>query len=103
MISRNTPPGTKIVCINVSEIPINIGFMTVFMHTAYDLVLGQEYTLREIKPLESIPCGPNPDLFVCRVEEMQGCWLTVRFRRRDLPEKLTSLLQTSREPAGTLT
>lgn len=40
MISRNTPPGTKIVCINVSEIPINIGFMTVFMHTAYDLVLG---------------------------------------------------------------
>lgn len=103
MISPSTPPGTKIVCINTDDILVQLGFTVTFIHTADALTLGGEYTVREIVPFSSNPLHTHlSHLFAVRVEEVLGCWDTRRFRRRDLPESLTRLTETSREPAGAL-
>ena len=106
MISPSTPPGTKIVCINVSTIRLQHRG-SVWMHTADGLVLGAEYTLREIGPVYASNSRTGhreivPDLWAATVDELDGRFVTRRFRRRDLPESLTRLQTALRKPAPAL-
>jgi len=106
VISPSTPPGTKIVCINTS--PIRLQHRgSVWVHTADSLVLGAEYTLREIGPVYAIDSRIGhreivPNLWTVIVEELDGRYVAQRFRRRDLPESLTRLQTALRRPTPAL-
>jgi hypothetical protein len=106
VISPSTPPGTKIVCINTSDIRLQ-HMSSVWIHTARDLVLGAEYTLREISPVYTInPLTGHremvPYLWGVTIEETDGRYISQRFRRRDLPESLTRLQTALLKPAPAL-
>lgn len=103
MISPSTPPGTKIVCIDVSNIPLaDTG--TVSLPTG--LTLGGEYTVDAIEPLDisfdGVPIMVGKFIvYLVELPDLVGFngkragHLTQRFRRRDLPESLTRLLYAS--------
>lgn len=108
MISPSTSPGTKIVCIDVSNIPLdNTGAFS----PPTGLTLGAEYTVDVIEPLD-ISFNGVPIMqgnFIVHLVELpdlvgfsgkKAGHLCQRFRRRDLPESLTRL--TLRKPAPAL-
>jgi hypothetical protein len=80
MISPHTPPGTKVVCIDASGTEIHDGV------TPCPLVEGAVYTLAQIEMWEG-------RLFALVVEiGDREAFALRRFRRLDLPESLTKLL-----------
>lgn len=113
MISPSTPPGTKIVCIDVDPFVYVIETCRV-TEFADMLTLGAEYTLEQIVPI-TYTRGPSPTRYrtpfyaavLCETlnrdhrGEPSG-WRLQRFRRRDLPESLTRLQTALRRPAPAL-
>lgn len=114
MISPSTPPGTKIVCIDVKPFSMVISGVTIVETVRDKLVLGQEYTLDEIEPVRASVMGgpmvatPYFLLTVTEITEMHPGgdqrlgFLSHRFRRRDLPESLARLQTALRKPAPAL-
>lgn len=108
MISPNTPPGTKIVCIDVSIIILNGQWIS----EPTGLVLHSEYTVRRVEPIiwtDSVLEKTVGDLFVVILEELRlegagrdAGHLCQRFRRRDLPESLVRLQTALLRPAPAL-
>lgn len=110
MISPSTPPGTKIVCINVDNIPLED---TGCVSLPVGLTLGAEYTVDQILPLDlwfdgrRIMCSESVVylvelLDIVATERGRAGHLTCRFRRRDLPESLVRLQTALRKPAPAL-
>jgi hypothetical protein len=91
MISRHTPPGTKVVFLGVSSQTLEAA-RAKGRYTIPEQ--GAELTVREIYATPHASCG-----FGAYVDEViaHGFCLTV-LRRRDLPECLTSLLNTTPLP-----
>lgn len=112
MISPSTPPGTKIVCIDVDPFELVVNGLSLTEDVAGRLTLGQEYTLDAIEPVKAVIDGVlYPTRYVlASVQEITEIWengknigfLSHRFRRRDLPESLTRLQTALRKPAPAL-
>lgn len=113
MISPSTPPGTKIVCIDVDLFRFAHGGF-IFAEYAGCCVLGAEYTLVEIVPfgykLRGYHSLTETEYFCAILAEIDvkdsfgesAGYFTHRFRRRDLPESLTRLQTALRSPAPAL-
>ena len=90
MISPHTPPGTQIVCVDVSS---NGKYLNAFWVGGLDgLKQGQIYTVKAVYPTHRATSGFA--VLLCEIEREGGQgWAIDRFRYLDLPASITDALK----------